>query len=186
MENLGLNLNLWLWLSAANQLWKILNQLKSEDVIESILNCEKMWKAVETERRCNLRTLVFTVFSRFLKATYSTSVSGIRINFMFKICQIVPDLFHKFLKPYCWRVFFSIWPNCATAANLEVWLGGHRRLLHYYLNGLQPLCSPLRFSFGLFGPGKQKKILNLKNLSREDRLFSGRGNTVQWRIGKSF
>ena len=105
-------LNLWLWLSAANQLWKILNQLKSEDVIESILNCEKMWKAMETERRCNLRTLVFTVFSRFLKATYSTSVSGIRINFMFKICQIVPDLFHKFLKPYCWLVFFYLAQLC--------------------------------------------------------------------------
>ena len=140
---------------------------------------------METERPYNLRILVYTVcFHNFLKATFSTSVSGIRIKFIFKICQIVPNismisLFHKFLGPYCWRVFFSIWPNCATAANLEVWLGGHRRLLHYYLNGLQPLCSPLRFSFGLFGPGKQKKILNLKNLSREDRLFSGRGNTVQ-------
>ena len=131
----------------------------------------------------NRKTMQFIVFSRFLKATFSISVSGIRINFMFKICQSVRDKYDQSISQIFETIllacFFSIWPKCATAANLEGWLGGHRRLLHYYLNGLQPLCSPLRFSFGLFGPGKQKKILNLKNLSREDRLFSGRGNTVQ-------
>ena len=134
---------------------------------------------METERRCNLRTLVFTVFSQFFKSNFQY----FRFRYKYKLhvqnlsncSRSISQIFETILL----ACFFSIWPNCATAANLEVWLGGHRRLLHYYLNGLQPLCSPLRFSFGLFGPGKQKKILNLKNLSREDRLFSGRGNTVQ-------
>mgnify|MGYP001326859671 CR=1 FL=1 len=102
---------------------------------------------------------------------------------MFKICQSVTDIssYDQSISQILFLAFFFLFgpTHSATAANLERWLGGHRRLLHYYLNGLQPLCSPLRFSFGLFGPGKQKKILNLKNLSREDRLFSGRGNTVQ-------
>ena len=35
---------------------------------------------------------IYCVFHDFLKATFSISVSGIRINFMFKICQSVPDI----------------------------------------------------------------------------------------------
>ena len=134
---------------SCNQIKKLLNQL---------------WKNVDCNG--NRKTVgfknfsifcVFMIFQKLLSVfPFPVLKDKLHVQNLSK-CYRHKFLWSVYFSNIIFGVFFSIWPNCATAANLEGWLGGHRRLLHYYLNGLQPLCSPLRFSFGLFGPGKQKK-----------------------------